>query len=339
MAVSVAGTLALVAAAVVVRGPRVHADAFTRAFINDHFVPVHFNDGDSFRVYAGEWQGRQSRLEGFNTLESNGPVHQWGTFHPFELFVNAKMATLNGKRGTWHCFTGGETDGYGRLLLDCPDLAVSQIRRGLAHAMNVDDIPSRPEYLRAQQEAIHAHRGMWAHGVPEFIVTSLHSNDEDPERSEPSYNRLISTRDGHTEKWEHDDNYHECQWVCHEDVVADDALARQFALRLRADPQVGPLVVELSNLLLVEIVTRWVRLGELPAWVTDAEIRAKASHLPSLDDSLGPLLRTRLDAAMRAGELGQRSTQRGACALYVRFERRYGSRRADCLRGRGEGPP
>ena len=71
----------------------------TRVFINGTPVPVTFNDGDSFRVQDGTYRGSQCRLAGFNTLESFGPAHQWGDWHPYELYINAKMATINGRRG------------------------------------------------------------------------------------------------------------------------------------------------------------------------------------------------------------------------------------------------
>ncbi len=319
----------------------VEAAAYTRVFLNGRMVPVAFNDGDSFRIYGGEYDNRQCRLGGFNTLESFGPVHQWGSFHPFELFVNAKQATNHAKHGTWHCNTDGDLDTYGRVLLDCPDLAVSQIQNGFAHAMNVTDIPSRPEYLRAQQEAIQERRGMWAHGVPEFVVTSLHSNDEDPERTDPSYNRLVSTRDGHTEKWEHGDNYGECEWVCYQEVVADPEKVRSYALQLREDPEVAPLLAPIPNLLVVEIVSRWVRRSELPAWLSEEEEKAdtEAAYSIEIDPALAGLLRERLERAMNSGFLGGREVRRGACALYAAFPRRYGRNRASCLRGHGSMPP
>jgi hypothetical protein len=226
------------------------------------------------------------------------------------------------------------------VLLDCPDLAVSQIVNGFAHAMNVDDTPSRPEYLRAQQEAIRERRGMWAHGVPLFVVSSLHSNDEDPERTDPSYNRLVSTRDGHSEKWEHQDNYGECQWVCYQEVVADEQRVRDFGQTLRRDPEVGPLLAPLSNLLVVEIVSRWVRREALPAWLTEEEEKAQTEGRMGIeiDDRLAPLLTLRLASAMSSGALGGREVRPGSCALYASFERRYGRDRASCLRGRGTVP-
>lgn len=303
-------------------GPSADAEATTRVFIDGQATPVYFSDGDSFRVLAGPWAGRNTRLAGFNTLESYGPVHQWGEWHPFELFVNAKMATLNARRGVWHCTTEGETDTYGRVLVDCPDLSVDQIRKGLAHAMNIDDTPSRPEYLRAQQQAIRERRGMWRHGVPEFVLTSLHSIDEDPERAE-AYNRMISTRDGHSQKWQHTNVYSECQWVCAEEVVADDAKVREIARRLRADAGAAPALSERSNLLVIEAVDRFARLGELPEWVTEDE---RSVLLP------------RLRQAKSSGDLGELSTQRGSCVLYVEFNRRYGRERPECLRGHGVRP-
>ena len=50
----------------------------TKVVVNGLMSPVYFNDGDTFRVLSGQLSGTKARLEGFNTLESFGPVHQWG---------------------------------------------------------------------------------------------------------------------------------------------------------------------------------------------------------------------------------------------------------------------
>lgn len=313
----------LVLVATLVPGPSAGADAVTRVFLDGQAVPVYFSDGDSFRFLGGPHSGRNTRIAGFNTLESYGPVHQWGDWHPYELYVNAKQATLNARRGVWHCTTDGEPDTYGRLLVECPDLAVDQIRKGLAHAMNVDDAPARPEYLRAQRSAIAARRGMWAHGVPAFVLTSIHSITEDPS-NERAYNRMVSTRDGHSEKWGHTDTYAQCTWQCATEVVADEGLVRDAARRLRADASLGPAVGELPNLLLVEVVDRYARMAQLPEWLSADQVRR-----------IEPQLRQ----ARQAGALGQAREQRGACVLYIAFERRYGRLRPSCLRGHGEPPP
>jgi len=212
-------------------------------YLNGEPIVVYFNDGDSFRILEGKMFKGKARLMGFNTLESFGPAHSWGGWHPYELYINAKQATLNARRGVWHCFYEGDRDGYGRMLIECPDLAIDQIRKGYAHAMQIDDTPSRPEFLRAQQEAIAAGRGMWKKGVPELVLTSLHSVAEDPGR-DSHYNRLVSTRDGHTEKWRHADSYSECQQICNVEIRADISRAREVARSLRAHPQLSPLLAE-----------------------------------------------------------------------------------------------
>jgi endonuclease YncB( thermonuclease family) len=303
--------------------PSAEADAWTRVFINGRIAPVFFNDGDSFRVMGGELSGTQCRLGGYNTLESFGPGHQWGDWHPYELYVNAKQATTHARRGTWHCVGDGSRDGYGRLLLDCPDLVVSQIRHGYAHAYNIDDTPSRPEYLRAQQEAIRERRGMWAHGVPDYIMTSIHSADEDPSR-EFHYNRLVSTHDGHTESMQHRETYGECTWVCNDEIRADEGAVESAARRLREDRGLAPLLAEHSNLELREFVRRYARIGELPEYL----------HEPARTP-----VEARLAQERAQGLLGQTRTERGSCALYVEFTRRYGRERASCLRDHGTAPP
>lgn len=299
------------------------ASSWTRVFINGQLMPVHFNDGDSFRVQAGELSGIQCRLGGFNTLESFGPGHQWGDWHPYELYINAKQATTNARRGTWHCFGDGTRDGYGRLLLDCPDLAISHISQGLAHAYNVDDNPSRAEYLRAQHDAIRNRRGMWAHGVPDYIMTSIHSADEDPSR-EWHYNRLVSTHDGHSESMRHRETYSECTWVCDDEIRADESLVEAAALRLRQHPTLAPMLAERSNIELMEAARRMARKGELPAYFRGDVREPLEAHLL---------------AERERGLLGQPRIERGSCALYVDFTRRFGRERANCLREHGTAPP
>ena len=298
------------------------ARAMSRVFVNGQPVPVYFNDGDSFRMYGGDFTGRAARLGGYNTLESYGPAHSWGNWHPYEMYILAKVATLHAARGVWHCTGDGSVDGYGRVLLDCPDLAISQIRHGYAHTMQVDDTPARPEYIRAQQEAMRERRGMWAHGVPPFVLTSLHSLHERPERA-TAYNRRVSTRDGHSEPWIHTDLYEECETVCATETVADAERVRSFARGLREDPVTAPALAELSNILLIEIVDRFARIEGIPEWV---------------DPELESLLRPRLEAARSGGVLGETREERGACMLYVEFQRRYGTSRPACLRGHGERP-
>jgi len=315
--------VALVLAALALLPGDAGATAWSQVYLNGRAVPVSFNDGDSFRVRAGEYDGVQCRLSGFNTLESFGPGHQWGDWHPYELYVLAKMATYNARRGTWHCFTDGNRDGYGRLLVECPDLVVAAIERGYAHVYNTDDNPSRPEYVRAQHRAIEGRRGMWAHGVPSYLMTSVHSFDEDTSR-EWHYNRLVSTFDGHSESIRHRETYEECEWVCADETFVDEGAVGALGRSLRADAAAAPLLAERPNFHLEEFVRRFARLGELPGY---------------LDEAASAPVRAHLEAARAAGRLPAPSTRRGACMLYVAFDRRYGLDRATCLREHGTLPP
>ena len=204
----------------------------TKVFLNGVPTPVYFNDGDSFRVLAGRLRGTRARLKGFNTLESYGPVHQWGTWTRQELSNYATLGTLNARRGVWRCTSDMKKDFYGRILWDCPDLAVDQVRKGYAHALTVTSQPAAAPLLAAQMEAITAKRGFWAHGVPDFVMTSTHSTTE----GWKPYNRLVSSYKGFSKKWKHKHAYRECQTVCvaQSDVSADKVKA--FIPTLRANP-------------------------------------------------------------------------------------------------------
>ena len=57
--------------------------------------------------------------------------------------------------------------------LELQDLAVDQIRKGLAHAMTVTKEGADAVLMAAQRYAIKHKKGMWAHGVPEYVMTSL----------------------------------------------------------------------------------------------------------------------------------------------------------------------
>jgi micrococcal nuclease len=169
---------------------------------------VRWSDGDSFRILSGPRKGVRVRLSGFNTLEDYGPIHRWGTWTPIELYRLAKRAGLVAGERKWTCSSVGEQDSYGRLLVDCPEAARELLREGLAMAFSVDG-PSPPDLLQAQQEAQKAGRGMWRGGVPDGIVTSLHSASE-----RTAYNRVADTRTGHAAKVPHQQRYELCQEVC-----------------------------------------------------------------------------------------------------------------------------
>ncbi len=298
--------------------PALGQEAATKVYLNGVPAPVYFNDGDTFRVLAGPHKGMRARLAGFNTLESFGGVHRWGTWKPKELYYNAKLATLNARRGVWHCESKDfATDSYGRVLWFCKDLGIDHIRRGFAHALSVDYAPGDPDLVAAQQDAIEHKRGMWAHGVPHYIITSLHSAAEGGGGDGRTYNRLVSTRDGHSAKWQHDKSYGECEWVCREENKVSESQVKEAVEELIVDPEIGGPALQLGDKKLEQVVGDFAWLG----------------YFGGVDDAkLAEGLERKLKAMVDAGKLGDGTSEIGSCGLYVAFDNRYGTSRADCLK-------
>lgn len=288
----------------------------TRIYINGVAELVAFNDGDSFRVLTGPFKGARARLTGFNSLESYGPVHSWGDWDPADLLKNTNAATENARRGYWHCETDEGRDRYGRILCDCRDLSVDQIRRGLAHAYSATKEPAAPYLLRAQREAIKNKRGMWARGVPEYLLTSVHSADEPSCRGKWCYNRLISTKDGHSVKWLHKEKYGECETVCVPETPVKQAAIDRIASDLREDTAVARLMRDIEERTLRRAVTDFARIGQF-------------SGMP---DDAGAALGAKLTAYREKGAFGASDPGDGSCLIYVKYKRRYGRNRAQCLK-------
>jgi endonuclease YncB( thermonuclease family) len=291
------------------------AETATRVFLNGIPTPVYFNDGDSFRVLAGKLKGSKARLAGFNTLESYGPVHQWGTWSRHELSRYASLGTLNARKGVWRCTSDMDKDVYGRILWDCPDLAVDQVHKGLAHAMTVTEDPADARLLVAQADAIANRRGMWAHGAPDFVLTSLHSTTENWGDKKP-YNRQVSSKDGHSWKFLHDHAIAECQSMCTPAKDPNAETIRAKAAALLADPALQAGLEGLTVESLADLITGFVTGGIL-------------GKLPKEDTRY--TLETALTRAISEGSLSE-SDKPASCMVYVAFKRRYGATRAKCLR-------
>lgn len=276
--------------------------------INGVATPVYFNDGDTFRIIEGEFRGMPARLAGFNTLESYGPTHQWGDWTYKELYVNSKQATNHARRGFWSCdLDPTEKDGYGRVLAICRDLALAQIRKGLAHAYSIGE-PSPMEYIKAQREAIVKRRGMWAKGVPPMVLTSLHSADERLD-STGNYNRLISSLDGLSAKWSHQNVYSECEAVCHPAKAVELEAAKQVIRALRADPSTTRAVHGMEDPYLIALFNEYVTMDRVP------EVFELPGGHPAVVAKLGEL--------KAAGVFGALRDINGSCMYYATFERRY----------------
>ena len=184
---------------------------------------VNFNDGDSFRILDGPRKGQKARLIRYNTLESYGPVHFWGSANGWDLYhVNERDQEL-AKSEEWECETSGQADGYGRILVLCPELRKRMIQEGLAHVYAYKDEPD-PDLVKLMHQAQDERRGMWKYGVPTHIVTSIHSIDEGKEGdseeigsggSKKAYNRVADTKTGKTFAVEHELVYKACDAFCH----------------------------------------------------------------------------------------------------------------------------
>jgi len=304
---------ALLASVVTVGGPA-HAEPATKVFLNGVPAPVFFNDGDSFRVLGGQHEGTKARLAGYNTLESYGPVHQWGGWTYKELYVIAKQATIHARTGVWHCESDLKTDTYGRILWWCPDLAEDLVRRGLAHAMSVSAEPANPTLLAAQQEAIAAKRGIWAHGVPDYVLTSLHSTAEATD-GHRTYNRLVSSRDGSSIKWRHETDYAECQEACDVGYESKERVAAVMA-GLKAEASLAAFIGDYSDEKLDSIIRKFAMKQDF-----SGDLVAPEHGTPLTEVLEGYRL------AYRIGRVGITS-----CNYYVDFRRRFGGGKATCLK-------
>ncbi len=180
--------------------------------INGEQVRVTWSDGDSFKFHSGPYDGKGTRLQGYNTLEAYGPAHRWGKWTAKELFALAEASSQVAASREWNCTTDGKADGYGRLLINCPELAEEMIRQGHALAYAVEGTADE-KLLAAQTDAMKAGRGMWEKGVVKGVVTSVHSTGE-REGDGPPYNRVVDTRTGAALKRPHEKHYETCEEVC-----------------------------------------------------------------------------------------------------------------------------
>lgn len=174
---------------------------------------VRWTDGDTFQVDSGPLKGFSSRLAGYNTLETYGPVHRVGEAGPEALWQVARAAAPLLAREAWRCATLGQRDGYGRALVTCPDAAAALLRAGMAMVFAMDG-RADPALLAAQREAQAARRGLWAGGVPPLVLTSVHAEGEKGLGPKGAYDRVVDTATGQATARPHHRRYLPCQEVC-----------------------------------------------------------------------------------------------------------------------------
>lgn len=185
--------------------------------LNGERTAVNWSDGDSFKFKEGKFKGAGTRLQGYNTLEAYGPVHRWGEWSAQELFELAEDSAAHAAMKTWECTTDENKDGYGRLLINCPELTRHMVLDGYAMVYSVDEKPVDAALLALQQQAINDKAGMWKKGAPKGVITSLHSLGEPDSKGAPTaYNRVVDIRTGFAKKREHQQRYDSCQEVCEE---------------------------------------------------------------------------------------------------------------------------
>jgi endonuclease YncB( thermonuclease family) len=207
--------------------PKEKHDAMGAVVLNGTRLAVRWTDGDSFNIQEGENKGTGTRLVGYNTLEAYGPVHSWGQWTERELYELAKKSSTVAASQEWECTTDFKHDGYKRLLIKCPQLAIEMARQGHGLAYAVDGEKPNPEVVAAQQEAMKARRGMWEKGTTTGVITSLHSvgEDGDPEQTD-AYNRVVDTRTGEALKRKHNKTYGMCEKVCEPTPAVEGAEPR-----------------------------------------------------------------------------------------------------------------
>lgn len=212
-------------------GERYRADFYGTVVINGTEHRVYWDDGDSFSFQDGPRKGKETRLVGFNTLESYGPVHRWGEWTAEELWGVAKLAPKYAASRTWQCKASGKRDAYNRLLVDCPTLRRAMVRNGLAHLFAYDD-PATEEDLAAQVSARIDELGMWAKGRPETIITSVHPAGENAS----GRMRIVHVRSGETEMAGHRKQIDLCSEFCFGDPYTGSCMVYvPYKLRYRDD--------------------------------------------------------------------------------------------------------
>lgn len=204
--------------------------------LNGELMSVRWSDGDSFKFKSGPHAGKGVRLQGYNTLETYGPVHRWGDWTAAELYVIAKSGWKLGASESWSCTTTGDQDHYGRLLVDCPDAALKFVSEGHAVVFGMETAPGS-DLLEAQVGAMKGGKGIWEKGTPGQVITSLHSADEG-DGGKLVYNRVVDTRTGMSSEAEHKATYSTCEEVCMGDGEDESCMTYvPFAIRYRNKPE------------------------------------------------------------------------------------------------------
>lgn len=177
-------------------------------------ISVVWDDGDTFHGKTADGKKIKARLAGYNTLESYGPVHQWGDWTEKELYAFAKESGVFASKTVWECADTKKGGGYGRVLVDCPGLRRAMLENGYAHPFSIGG-PAPEADMKALRVGIDNKAGIWEKGAPKSLITSLHSQDEKPDRE--VYNRVCDLTTGECAERVHAAVYQICEKVCVDD--------------------------------------------------------------------------------------------------------------------------
>jgi hypothetical protein len=185
--------------------------------------------------------------------------------------------------------------------------------------MSVDDEPADPTFMAAQRQAMEAKRGIWSHGIPAYVMTSLHSTTEGGGSEDGTqYNRMVSTFDGHSNSMRHKDAYDECQWVCSKERSVTDASVTEAVEALKTRGDLDAILGDLTDAQVAQIVRDYAHVGWFSRFRKDKE------KMLELELALAKLTQ---DGLLPGSVMGE-----GSCVIYVEFKRRYGKSRPGCLR-------
>ncbi len=190
--------------------PAAIGPAVDRIVLDGVETNVHWPDGDSLNIESGQYSGRGARIEGYNTLEAYGNVQRWGEWTYEGLAAVRGTSKDLARSQAWTCNTTGETGGFDRMLLACEGLRDEMVGRGLGHLFTIHErLPASA--IDAQRRARDQQRGMWAHGVPEQVLTSVTSTADGYRRT---FDRYVDPVSGQAERAFHDESYDTCEEVC-----------------------------------------------------------------------------------------------------------------------------
>ena len=132
-------------------------------------IAVEWDDGDTFHGKTADGTKIKARLAGYNTLESYGPVHQWGDWTEKELYAFAKESGVFASKRFGNVQIpkkAEDMDGCLLIVQDC--LRKAMLENGFAHPFSIGG-PAPEADMQALRTGIENKAGIWAKGCTEIV--------------------------------------------------------------------------------------------------------------------------------------------------------------------------